>query len=250
MKGRIMLGLFIEVFLLLPIVFILANFNFNDLLLKAAISPLINSLLITSVASTICFVISLYLSYILIRKSNIFTNVFLMTLNLMLSIPDVVLGISLLILYGKNGIMSILFGNIFINTILGIILAEIYLILPYSVMLVYAIYKNVNQSYVESAVALGARQSDILWNVYVKFNLFLLLKVLLMNIAYGLSIFGVIVIFSYYPKVMTTAIFESFQTFEYQKALAFSSYLLTLSIILYCVVLILEFIHKKRKLQT
>ncbi|MGB9674760.1 MAG: ABC transporter permease subunit [Nanopusillaceae archaeon] len=165
----------------------------------------------------------------------------LLTSNITLSIPDIVMGIALLSSYGKNGLMGILFGNIFVNSAIGIVIAEIYIMLPYSINIVYSVFKNTNKSYVESAYALGATRFDVLRYIYIKLNKFLLIKSILLNISYGMSIFGVILIFSYYPKVMTTEIFEKFQLFEYNKALVFSSYLIILSFLIYAIVLLLEY---------
>jgi ABC-type sulfate transport system permease component len=52
--------------------------------------------------------------------------------------------------------------------------------------------------------------------------------------------FGVIVVFAYWPKVMTTEIFERFHLFEFDDAMSFATYLLILAFLLYGIATAIE----------
>jgi len=230
------------IWLLLPILYLFTQIhNLTIQLSSSTISAYVNTIITASIASGVSILIALPISLLSILYP---TTLFILTVKklpgLLLTIPDIVLGIMLLLVYGQNGIISFFFGNIVINTYLGIIIAQLYVTVPYSILILTTCFTNMDKELVESAYALGATEFQVIKNIYIKLNVIHFLRVFVLNIANSFAVFGTLVVVAYYPKVMTTEIFEAFQLFEYNKAFSLALLLTITALLLFIISSLIE----------
>lgn len=225
--------------LMAPIAYVLSQGSFEYNLFLECLPFLGTSLLLSFMSATVSIALALPVALVSTTPSRIGV-VLSMVSGLLLAVPDVVLGVALLMLYGKTGIFGILLGDVFVNSWLGLLVAQLYCLAPYCMVLVTQVFRNTNREVLEAAYALGASRSSVIFHIYLKGNIKSFFRILVTCTSFGLSMFGVIVIFAYFPKVMTTEIFERFQLFQFDDAMAFAGYLLMTSFVLYTAATFIE----------
>lgn len=225
--------------LMAPILYVLGQGSFDVALLRECLPALGTSLLLSALASLCAILLAIPVAFAMVNPNRM-GKVLALVSGLLLAVPDVVLGVALLMLYGKSGLFGLLFGDIFVNTWLGLLVAQLYCLTPYCIVLVTQVFRNTNKDILEAAYALGATRWDAVIQIYLRCNLRSLIRVFVTCTSFGLSMFGVIVVFAYWPKVMTTEIFERFHLFEFDNAMALSTYLLVTSFILYGIATVIE----------
>ncbi|BAW19165.1 hypothetical protein [Ralstonia phage RP31] len=225
--------------LMAPVLYVLSQFSFNVAVLVECLPALGTSLLLSALASLGALVLAFPVAFAMAVPSRAGTVMSLVS-GLLLAVPDIVLGVALLMLYGKSGIFGMLFGDIFVNTWLGLLVAQLYCLTPYCIVLVAQVFRGTNRDILEAAYALGASRRTVAVQIYIRSNLRGLVRIFVTCTSFGLSMFGVIVVFAYWPKVMTTEIFERFHLFEFDNAMALSTYLLLLSFVLYVTATVIE----------
>jgi ABC-type sulfate transport system permease component len=222
-----------------PVLYVLSQFSFDSTKLIECLPSLGTSLLLSALASLVALVLAFPVAFATVIPSRIGTIMSLVS-GLLLAVPDIVLGVALLMLYGKSGIFGLMFGDIFVNTWLGLLVAQLYCLTPYCIVLVMQVFRNTNKDILEAAYALGATRWTVAIHIYLRSNLRGLTRVYVTCVSFGLSMFGVIVVFAYWPKVMTTEIFERFHLFEFDDAMTFATYLLVLAFLLYGIATAIE----------
>jgi len=116
----------------------------------------------TSVISTvICLIISMFSSYALYRCRPRFKKIIENIIYIPMSLPHLVSGIALLLLFGRRGIGDALYNifNLdFIFTTKGIILAQVFINLPFSIKMISTSLEEVNQKKLFIARTLGCNE--------------------------------------------------------------------------------------------
>jgi molybdate transport system permease protein len=152
------------------IIFLIISAVLLGLVLYAPLPALIESLaspeirfavmlsLVTSVVSTIiCIAIAIPVAYALARYQFFGKRITTLALTLPLTLPPLVAGIALLLFFGTTpwGKALDLAGFAVIFTPLGIIVAEVFVNLPYMIRILRSAYSSVNPRYEYVAKTLG-----------------------------------------------------------------------------------------------
>jgi len=116
----------------------------------------------TSIISTIfCIVIAIPTSYILNESNSLSKKIMTNIIYLPMALPHLVSGIALLLFFGRKGIGEWLyntFGLDFIFTINGIILAQIFVNLPFTIKMILTVLEQTNEKMIFIARTLGCTQ--------------------------------------------------------------------------------------------
>ena len=114
--------------------------------------------LITSLVAAICvMLVAIPTSYALSRYKFPLKSIFKSILSLPMALPEIVVGIALLMLFGDNllgGTLEKLGINIIFTTT-GIIIAQIFVAFPYAVRILYSTFNYVNPRYEFVSRSLG-----------------------------------------------------------------------------------------------
>lgn len=203
-------------------------------------------------AALINSIFGLILAWILVRydfPSKKFANGLI---DIPLAIPGVVVGITLISLYSPGGIIGGLFeperflGQFFqrfgieeVNltaSLIGILLAQIFVTLPFVVRIVQPVLTEFDREIEEAAIILGANSWQCFWKVIFPQILPALLTGFSLALARGIGEFGVVFLISgNIPNetlMATVYIYQRLEQFDFAGATAVAIVLLILALIL------------------
>ncbi|ABN69394.1 tungstate/molybdate transport system permease protein [Staphylothermus marinus F1] len=150
-----------------------------------------------------------------------------------LMIPHTIVGIMILLAYGRNGLFSDLphiLGLSIENSFWGIVAAMLFVSFPIMIDTLKLGYEKISVSLEFVARSLGASR----WITFIKITLPLLLPNIivgfLLSWARALSEVGSILIVAYYPKTINVLIYEWFNTYGLRYTTSLSSVVVLLSL--------------------
>lgn len=156
------------------------------------------------------------LAYLLARRTFHGKRLLEAIINLPVVIPHTAAGIALLLVFGRRGLLGQVFssfGITFTDNIGGIVVAMLFVSLPFLVNLSRESFALVDEEYEKTALADGASP----WQAFLHVTLPLAWRGVLggavMMWARGISEFGAVVILSYHPKITPVLIYERFEGF-------------------------------------
>ncbi len=112
----------------------------------------------SSISTVICLILALPTSYFLHTKNIPFKKLVVQVINLPMSLPHLVSGIALLLLFGKLGIgndLQQIFNLDFVFTKQGIVLAQVFVNLPLTIKILNTALSESNEKMVFVARTLG-----------------------------------------------------------------------------------------------
>jgi sulfate transport system permease protein len=207
------------------------------------------SLLIATATAFINGILGTYTAYVLAKYKFRGSNALNVIVNLPVAIPTVVVGTSLLLLWGPIGILGRFLDPLGIQPMfapLGVLLAHLFVSFPYMLGAVKPVLDELEETYEEAAYTIGASQ----WQTFR----FILLPALrgglfagsLLTFAHSLGEFGATVLVSGNLRLRTQTaplyIFAQFETGNIETANAVAAILATFSFILFF--LLLRFTRK------
>ena len=179
------------------------------------------------------------LAFLLARNKFAGSEVVKAIINLPLVVPHTAAGIALLLVFGRNGILGSWLeplGIVFTDNISGIVVAMLFVSLPFLVNSSSEAFRMVDTSLEKAAMVDGAGMWRTFWFVSLPLSWKGVLSGMLMMWARGISEFGAVVILSYHPKVASVLVFERFQGFGLKSALPVALLLVLGSVIIFSVI--------------
>lgn len=162
------------------------------------------------------------LAYILARRNFRAKRLVEALINLPVVIPHTAAGVALLLVFGRNGLLGKWFeplGVTFVDNIAGIVVAMLFVSLPFLVNMSREAIALVDSELEAVALADGASP----WQAFAFVTLPLafrgILSGMVMMWARGISEFGAVVILAYHPKIAPVLIYERFEGFGLASAL-------------------------------
>ena len=196
------------------------------------------SLKTTAAATLICLVFSVPVSYKLYtigsRMQKCLTNI----LYLPMSLPHLVSGIALLLLFGRKGIGSFLYNwfNIdFIFTQKGIVLALVFVNLPFAINMVLTAMEDSNKKMIFIARTLGCNEAQAFFHVTLPALRRTIISTAVMTWSRALGEFGAVIMVAGTTRLKTetlpTAIFLNMATGDMDLAIGVAVILIIISLI-------------------
>ena len=196
------------------------------------------SLKTTAAATLICIVLSVPVSYKLYtigsRMQKCLTNI----LYLPMSLPHLVSGIALLLLFGRKGIGSFLYNwfNIdFIFTQKGIVLALVFVNLPFAINMVLTAMEDSNKKMTFIARTLGCNEAQAFFHVTLPALRRTIISTAVMTWSRALGEFGAVIMVAGTTRLKTetlpTAIFLNMATGDMDLATGVAVILIIISLI-------------------
>lgn len=193
------------------------------------------------ISSIIAIIVSIPIAYTINGfKFRFLKEIFKFLFTINIAIPDLIMGLLLLYVYGRNNLLLDIFHIKFIDTSLGIITAMLYISIPYTINLILLGFESTSKILIDEAYALGSTEFQLIKYVYLPHIWKYILRAFIISMMYCISAFGVIIVLAYYPVLLTTKIFQLFQQSDIVQAIQISYFLIITSIFLYVLNFILE----------
>lgn len=228
--------------ILLPVVALLLQSTpfevFKSLQQPEILSALRVTLITSSVSTGLIFLLGLPSAYAFSRFANGWRPLLDSLLELPMVMPPVVAGLALLLSFGRQGLVGqflLPFGISIPFTLMAVILAQMFVIIPYFVKRSMVLFDGVDSRLEEASALLGAGPFYTLLHVTLPLCLRGLLAEVVMAFAQGVGIFGVILLFAGNlqgrTQTLSLAIYTAFER-DPQQAFVLASLLLMISCLL------------------
>lgn len=212
-----------------------------ELFVESITDPLVISSLTLTVSAAACatMILSLFgtpLAYILSRKRFLGKAVIEGLIDLPLIIPHTVAGIIVYLLFMHQGIIgqvSILAGIRFQETFSGIVIAMLFVSIPYYVNTVREGFSQIPIRLEYVARSLGATPGKVFFHITLPLTTRHLITGGLMAWGRGVSEFAAVVMIAYNPMIISTLIYQRFNTGGLYAATAVASVMVLLSLLLF-----------------
>lgn len=173
------------------------------------------------IATAIAFVAGVPLAYLLARKEFAGKGLVEGIIDLPIVFPHTAAGIALLTVYGRQGVIGRLvapLGIEFTETVAGIVLAMLFVSLPYLVDSAREAFVLVDERYEHVARTLGSSRAGAFVRVTFPQAWRGVFAGAVLMWGRGISEFGAVVILAYNPKVISVLTFERFEGFGLRAA--------------------------------
>ncbi|MCF7790783.1 MAG: ABC transporter permease [Victivallales bacterium] len=214
------IGGLVLLFILAPLFQMFFSSDFNSLLKTAGSAEVQKSIWMTiwiSILGTFLFsFFAIPFSYMLARKDFPLKRLVCGIIDIPVVIPHSAAGIALLgILSEESAFGSFLnkIGISFVDTEAGIMVAMIFVSLPFLINSAKAGFESVPLSLEKTAYTLGASPGKVFFTVSLPIAWRSILSGFVMMWARGLSEFGAVVIIAYHPTVTSVLIYERFTAY-------------------------------------
>lgn len=179
---------------------------------KEVLEAIFNSVSLAILTAILASVLGVPLAYLLARKQFRFKSVVESIVDLPLAVPHTVAGIALLFVFGRASFIGQLLNIDLIGTRMAIVLAMLFVSLPYLVNSAREGFEAVDERLEKVARSLGSSPFDTFWRVSFPLAKQSILVGLLLTWARAISEFGAVVIVAYYPMTAPVKIFDAFTT--------------------------------------
>ena len=194
-------------------------------------------------ATIIASFLAIPLAYLLARKSFWGRSFILSLINLPIVIPHTAAGIALLGVVSSNttiGKFLKYLGLDFINNPKGIIIAMMFVSVPFLVNAAYEAFSNVPVKLEKAALTLGASVSKMFFTISLPLASKGIISGMIMMFARGMSEFGAVVIIAYYPTITPVLIYEKFTSLGLSYALPITTVFMIITLIVFIVLNIVQ----------
>jgi molybdate/tungstate transport system permease protein len=230
-------------FILLPLIELFAYQTAGSMLEVARQTDVRNALTLSVGASlltaTVAGFFGVPLAYLLARVNFRGKSAIAAAVDLPLTVPHTVAGIALLMVFGRHGILGEplenIFGLRFWGTIAGIVIAMLFVSVPYTVNAARIAFEAVDPRLEMVARTLGMGPSQVLRRVTLPLAWRGIATGLTLSFARSISEFGAVVILVYYPMTAPVLIYEMFLNYGLENASAAAALLLLVSLALFIV---------------
>jgi molybdate transport system permease protein len=216
--------------------------------------PLKLSLRTTTEAAIICMVVSVAAVYAVRQISGRLQKILFTLFSIPLSLPHLVSGIALLLVYGRIGIGDWLYrttGIDFVYTRQGIVLALVFVNLSYAVIMLYNAVSPETEQYEFTARTLGCSPVQSFMQVTIPLMLPTFFSVTVMTWARALGEFGAVIMFAGSTRMKTeilpTAIYLNMATGDLDSVLGISVIMILVSVFCTVMLQLISSIVQKQK---
>ncbi len=168
------------------------------------------------IATLLALVTGIPLAYLLARRSFQGKHLLEAIINLPIVIPHTAAGIALLLVFGRRGLLGqwlYPLGITFTDNVAGIVVAMLFVSLPFLVNLSKESFAMVDEEFEKVAFTDGASVWQAFFHVTLPLAWRGVVGGAVMMWARGISEFGAVVILAYHPKITPVLVYERFQGF-------------------------------------
>jgi molybdate/tungstate transport system permease protein len=227
-------------FVILPLVSTLLSTTPANFLISFSDPEVLKSIGLTfgaaAIATALALVTGVPLAYLLARRKFRGKRLLEAIVNLPVVIPHTAAGIALLMVFGRRGLLGQWFsplGITFTDNLAGIVVAMLFVSLPFLVNLSREAFALVDEEYERIALIDGASQ----WQAFLFVTLPLAWRGVLggavMMWARGISEFGAVVILAYHPKIVPILVYERFEGFGLDSAQPIALLLILVALVVF-----------------
>jgi molybdate/tungstate transport system permease protein len=211
-------GGLLVLFVVLPLVSTLLSTTPAALLASFGDPQVLSSIELTfgaaAIATAIALTTGVPLAYLLARRRFRGKRLLEAIINLPVVIPHTAAGIALLLVFGRQGLLGQWLsplGITFTDNIAGIVVAMLFVSLPFLVNLSREAFAMVDEELERVAMTDGASPWQVFWHITLPLAWRGVLGGAVMMWARGISEFGAVVILAYNPKIVPVLIYERFE---------------------------------------
>ena len=238
--GFVLAATLLVIFIVLPILLTFTSTTVASMFLTLVDPEVARSIGITflaaGLASMIGVLLGLPLAYILARSQFRGKSIVEGLVDLPLIIPHTAAGIALLLVFGRQGILGKVFGQLgvfFVDTLSGVVVAMLFVSLPLLVNAARDAFKAVDKDLEQSARVDGASPTNVFFTITLPLAWRGVLSGVITMWARGISEFGAVAILAYSPKIVPVLIFERFQGFGLNSATPITAILLVIVMLVF-----------------
>jgi molybdate/tungstate transport system permease protein len=235
-------GGLLVVFVVLPLLSTLLSTTPADFIKSFADPEVLQSIGLTfgaaAIATALAMVTGIPLAYLLARRKFRGKRLLEAIINLPVVIPHTAAGIALLLVFGRRGLLGQWFsplGVTFTDNLAGIVVAMLFVSLPFLVNLSRESFALVDEEYEKVALIDGASQWQAFFTVTLPLAWRGVLGGAVMMWARGISEFGAVVILAYHPKIVPVLIFERFQGYGLDAAQPIALLLILVALVVFII---------------
>jgi len=195
------------------------------------------------IATLIAFLLGTPLAYVLARRNFPFKETIDSLIDIPILLPHTVAGIALLTLFGEAGILGQLFKSVnirFIDTIFGIIIAQLFVSSPFYIKTVRESFEKIDPRYHNVARTLGATPSKAFVKVEFPLAAHSMVSGAILCWARAISEFGAVIILAYYPPIASILIYQRFVSYGLSSALPVTTLLIFVTVIIFVIIRLVQ----------
>jgi molybdate/tungstate transport system permease protein len=237
-----LLGLIIFLFIIFPLgKMLFSSVSDSNILWETICDPeVIGSIGLTLLAALIAtvfgFILGVPLAYLLARTEFPGKRLIEGLIDVPIVVPHTAAGIALLFVFGRNFAMGKafnFFGISFVDSIAGIIIAMLFVSVPFLIDSAKEGFKKVDVRLENVARTLGASP----WQAFIKISFPLAWRSIMagniMMWARGISEFGAVIILAYHPMIAPVLVYERFETYGLDYARPIAVILIFVSVLVF-----------------
>jgi len=240
----ILLGLLIFLFIVVPLAkMIFSSASEPQILWETILAPEVRgaiglTLYAALIATAVGFLLGVPLAYLLARNNFPGKRLVEGLIDVPIVVPHTAAGIALLFVFGRKFLLGRAFETIgitFVDSIAGIIIAMIFVSIPFLIDSAKEGFKKVDVRLEKVARTLGASP----WQTFFRISFPLAWRSILagniMMWARGISEFGAVMILAYHPMIAPVLVYERFETYGLDYARPIAVLLILVSVVVFIV---------------
>ncbi|MFX1534504.1 MAG: ABC transporter permease subunit [Promethearchaeota archaeon] len=236
-------------FIILPVIYMVLRSEPGALVETFFDFEVQNALILTLYTATTVVLISLVfgvpLAYILARVDFQGKGTVESLIDIPILLPHTVSGLALLSIFGTSGLIGGIlepFNIVFRDTILGILIAQLFVSCPFLIKPARDAFEQVNPNLERAARTLGATKTTVFFKITFPMAARGILTGCVLTWARAISEFGAVIILAYYPYIAPVLIFRRFEGWGLSNSQPIAVILVLVTVAIF---LILRFLEKK-----
>jgi len=234
------LGTLLLAFIIVPLLGLATSQSGGSLAHVAGVPEVQQAILLSFatalLATCVAAVVGVPLAYALAHSTFPGRGVVAAIVDVPLAVPHTVAGIALLLAFGRQGVFGApaeaWLGLRFWGTVAGIVVAMLFVSVPYTVSAARIGFEVVDPRLEKVARTLGMGPWRVVWHVTLPLAWRSIATGLVLTCARAISEFGAVVILVYYPMTAPVKIYELFLRFGLTEAAGMATLLLAVSLVL------------------
>ena len=189
-----------------------------------------------AIATAIAFTTGVPLAYLLARRKFRGKRLLEAVINLPVVIPHTAAGVALLLVFGRRGLIGqwlAPLGITFTDNLGGIVVAMLFVSLPFLVNLSREAFGMVDEELERVAFTDGASLWQAFWHVTLPLAWRGVMGGAVMMWARGISEFGAVVILAYNPKIVPVLVYERFEGYGLDAAQPIALLLILVALVVF-----------------